>query len=82
MNSELLASLLPTITSVAAIIVAVISFIAKVKSIVGTTTVENIKLKKELLELKNELKVQATSNNELKEELKHVLNRINKIKEK
>lgn len=82
MIKELLISLIPTITSIAGIIVAVISFIAKVKSIVGTTTVENIKLKKELALQQDKMKEVIASNNELKQDLKHVINRMNKIKEK
>lgn len=70
--NELLITLIPTISSVGAIIAAVISFIAKAKSITNSSSKENAELKKALVDAHKE-------NVELKKEIEKMVKKLNKV---
>lgn len=79
---ELIVSLVPYVSTFAAIIVTVIGFIRKVKTIVGETTVENAELKRQINKQNKKIDELIDSNSKLTAELGHVTKQLNKVKEK
>lgn len=76
---ELLITLIPSITAILATITAVITFIVKVKSIVKDTNTENLILQNALVVQQAQNKKLFEDNAELKAEIHHLLNKLNKV---